>query len=82
MNLKEETRLVYGLQAKGWALQEVSDFILWIQTGEKEFRPKELDWLDEKKPSKRIGAARGRLKVPEDLDKYNDEIAELFGVEP
>ena len=30
--------------------------------------------------SKRVGVARGRLKVPEDLDKYNDEIAELFGV--
>lgn len=37
--------------------------------------------VQEAKPSKRIGAARGRLKVPEDLDRYNDEIAELFGVE-
>ena len=34
------------------------------------------------KPSKRIGVARGRLKVPEDLDQYNDEIAELLGVMP
>ena len=29
--------------------------------------------------SKRIGVAKGRLKSPDDLDKYNDEIAELFG---
>ena len=29
--------------------------------------------------SKRIGVAKGRLKSPEDLDQYNDEIAELFG---
>lgn len=29
--------------------------------------------------SKRIGVAKGKLKSPEDLDKYNDEIAEIFG---
>ena len=29
--------------------------------------------------SKRIGVAKGKLKSPEDLDKYNDEIAEMFG---
>ncbi len=28
---------------------------------------------------KRIGVAKGRLKSPDNLDKYNDEIAELFG---
>lgn len=29
--------------------------------------------------SKRIGIAKGKLKSPDDLDKYNNEIAELFG---
>ena len=29
--------------------------------------------------SKRIGVAKGKLKSPEDLDKYNDEIAAMFG---
>ena len=29
--------------------------------------------------SKRIGAAKGKLKSPDDLDKYNDEIAAMFG---
>ena len=29
--------------------------------------------------SKRIGVAKGRLKSPENLDKYNDEIAKMFG---
>ena len=29
--------------------------------------------------SKRIGAAKGRLKSPKNLDKFNDEIAEMFG---
>lgn len=28
--------------------------------------------------SKRIGVAKGKLKSPEDLDQYNDEIAAMF----
>ena len=28
--------------------------------------------------SNRIGIAKGKLKSPMDLDKYNDEIAEMF----
>lgn len=30
------------------------------------------------KPQQRIGIAEGKLDVPEDIDKYNDEIEELF----
>ena len=33
----------------------------------------------EKPVSRRIGIAKGKLKMPKDLDKHNDEIAELFG---
>lgn len=29
--------------------------------------------------SKRIGVAKGKLKSPDNLDQYNDEIAEMFG---
>ena len=29
--------------------------------------------------SKRIGVAKGKLKSPENLDQYNDEIASMFG---
>lgn len=29
--------------------------------------------------SKRIGIAKGKLKSPDNLDQYNDEIAEMFG---
>ena len=28
---------------------------------------------------RRIGIAKGKLKAPVDLDKHNDEIADLFG---
>ena len=31
--------------------------------------------------AKRIGVAKGKFKAPDDLDKYNDEIANLFGGE-
>ena len=34
---------------------------------------------NEEPVSKRIGVAKGKLKSPDDLDKHNDEIAELFG---
>ena len=30
--------------------------------------------------SKRIGVAKGKFLCPDDLDKYNDEIADLWGV--
>lgn len=33
----------------------------------------------EKPASARIGAAKGKLKSPKDLDQHNDEIAVLFG---
>lgn len=29
--------------------------------------------------SKRIGVAKGKLKSPDDLDQYNDEISGMFG---
>ena len=29
--------------------------------------------------NKRIGIAKGKLKAPVDLDRHNDEIADLFG---
>lgn len=33
----------------------------------------------EQEVSQRIGIAKGDFTVPEDIDKYNDEIADLFG---
>ena len=35
--------------------------------------------FNDKPTAKRIGIAKGKLKSPEDLDKYNDEVAALFG---
>lgn len=33
----------------------------------------------EPETDKRIGIAEGEFTVPDDIDKYNDEIADLFG---
>ena len=40
MNMSESSRLILGLRAKGWPDTEIVDFILWIGTGEKQYKPK------------------------------------------
>lgn len=35
--------------------------------------------IAEQETGKRIGIAEGEFTVPEDIDKYNDEIADMFG---
>ena len=35
--------------------------------------------INDKPVSNRIGIAAGKLRVPEDLDRHNDEIARLLG---
>lgn len=41
MNMSESSRLILGLRSKGWSDTEIADFILWIETGEEQYRPKE-----------------------------------------
>lgn len=40
MNMSESSRLILGLRAKGWSDTEITDFILWIGTGERQYKPK------------------------------------------
>ncbi|MDE7019192.1 MAG: type II toxin-antitoxin system RelB/DinJ family antitoxin [Lachnospiraceae bacterium] len=35
--------------------------------------------LTKQEEGKRIGVAEGEFIVPEDIDKYNDEVMEMFG---
>ena len=35
--------------------------------------------MGEQETDKRIGIAKGEFVVPADIDKYNDEIADMFG---
>lgn len=36
----ECSRLILGLRSKGWTDTEIANFILWIETGEEQYRPK------------------------------------------
>lgn len=43
MNMSESSRLIIGLRAKGWTDTEIADLILWIETGEDQYKPKPND---------------------------------------
>lgn len=36
----ECSRLILGLRSKGWSDTEIADFILWVETGDEQYRPK------------------------------------------
>lgn len=40
MNMTESARLVLGLRAAGWSEKKINDFILYIETGEEQYKPK------------------------------------------
>lgn len=39
MNMQEASRIILGLRAAGWDDKSINDFILWIETGEEQYRP-------------------------------------------
>ena len=43
MNMSESARIIVGLRSKGWTDTEIADFILWVETGEEQYRPKRED---------------------------------------
>jgi hypothetical protein len=40
MNMTEVARLLIGLRAAGWTDTEINDFVLYIETGEDQYKPK------------------------------------------
>lgn len=40
MNMSEVARLIIGLRAAGWDEKSINDFILFIETGEEQYKPK------------------------------------------
>ena len=43
MNMQENARLVLGLRAFGLTDTEIVNFLLWIKTGEEQYKPKQSD---------------------------------------
>lgn len=41
MNMSEAARLIIGLRAAGWNEKDINDFILYIETGDGRYKPKE-----------------------------------------
>ena len=43
MNMSESSRIILGLRAAGWGEKQINDFILWVETGEEQYKPKAAD---------------------------------------
>lgn len=40
MNMSEAARVILGLRAAGWDEKRINDFVLYVETGEKQYEPK------------------------------------------
>lgn len=40
MNMSEAARVIFGLRSAGWDEKKINDFILWIETGDEQYKPK------------------------------------------
>ena len=40
MTMQENARRNLGLRAKGWTDTEIADFLLWIESGDERYKPK------------------------------------------
>ena len=39
MNMGESARIILGLRAAGWDEKAINNFILWVETGEEQYKP-------------------------------------------
>ncbi len=39
MNMQEMTRFVLGLRSAGWSEKKINDFIVFIESGEEQYKP-------------------------------------------
>jgi hypothetical protein len=42
MNMTEASRIILGLRAAGWEEKDINDFILYVETGEEQYKPKNI----------------------------------------
>lgn len=43
MNMQETSRLILALRSKGWTDTEINDLILYLETGDEKYKPKEVE---------------------------------------
>ena len=46
MTMTEAARVILGLRAAGWGEKEINDFILWVETGEDQYKPRQKEKAD------------------------------------
>lgn len=39
MTMSEASRVILGLRAAGWDEKSINDFILWVETGDEQYKP-------------------------------------------
>lgn len=39
MNMAEASRIILGLRAAGWDEKRINDFILWVESGDDQYKP-------------------------------------------
>lgn len=40
MTMAEASRVILGLRAAQWPEKDINDFILWVETGDEQYKPK------------------------------------------
>ncbi len=43
MLIREVSQIILGLRAAGWDEKKISDFILWIESGDPQYKPEPVD---------------------------------------
>lgn len=43
MTMQENARLILGLRSKGWTDTEIAGFLLWIESGEEQYKPEQQE---------------------------------------
>lgn len=43
MNMQESSRIILGLRAAGWNDTDITNFILWVETGDEKYKPAEKE---------------------------------------
>ena len=42
MTMTEASRVILGLRAAGWKDKDITDFILYVETGDEQYKPKAI----------------------------------------
>lgn len=66
VNMSETARLILGLRNAGWDEKDINDFILYIETGEEQYKPQQKISLR----NRLKGMNQGRAGLPP-LPRFN-----------